>query len=523
MHSIYAVLKDFIAYFNVKNPSGRKHSVALVIIALIIFVGFNFLTPNNEVETESSLKTVYTAPAGSLSESSQFNLIGSVESKNQARIQAEVGGRVTEVNVALGDTLTANQIIARLENASEYASLLQAEGAYESALAAAAQSNISVVEAQNALTTAENTAITTYRNAYTDVFDAFRNTIDTFYGDPEARIPGVKVSGGLQTTFLNNERVSFQTILAAWQAKTKVNPIGTDIDAYLTEAEEYTKRTIALVDILSNIVVDASASETLNGAPIASYIPTLSRERAGLSATLNSLSSAKTSLTSARESLRRIELGGTNVQNSTANAQVKQALGVLRAAQANYAKTILRTPIAGTLNELTIKTGDYVSQNTRVALVANNNALEVTTFVGEKDSDRISVGQSVMIEGSAEGVITAIAPAVDSVTKKIEVKIATESESIKNGDTVSITIRDTEKTLNTTGPLLLPITALKFTDISGSVFTVEGTTLVSHDVTIGSVRGSYIEITDGITPDMLVVIDARGLNEGQQVEALLKN
>jgi hypothetical protein len=42
-------------------------------------------------------------------------------------------------------------------------------------------------------------------------------------------------------------------------------------------------------------------------------------------------------------------------------------------------------------------------------------------------------------------------------------------------------------------------------------------TLISHKVDIGSIVGEKIIITNGITPTMEIVLDARGLQEGDVV------
>jgi hypothetical protein len=42
--------------------------------------------------------------------------------------------------------------------------------------------------------------------------------------------------------------------------------------------------------------------------------------------------------------------------------------------------------------------------------------------------------------------------------------------------------------------------------------------LVAHIVTIGEVRGDRIQITSPLDSDLRIVIDARGLSEGQKVQ-----
>ncbi len=69
--------------------------------------------------------------------------------------------------------------------------------------------------------------------------------------------------------------------------------------------------------------------------------------------------------------------------------------------------------------------------------------------------------------------------------------------------------------------VIIPITALKVETDRIVVFTVsdEGR-LVAHPVTEGPLLGSNILIKEGVTSDMEIVIDARGLNEGDEVEII---
>jgi len=213
--------------------------------------------------------------------------------------------------------------------------------------------------------------------------------------------------------------------------------------------------------------------------------------------------------------LARAEISGTGSTVSSANAQVKQALGALRAAQANYEKTILRTPIAGTVNSLKVNTGDYLAPSTQVAEVANNKALEISVFVGESDLELVKVGEKVTIGSGTEGTIVSVAPGIDSITQKTEVKIAAEDNTLTNGNTVIVNLKIDNKNIDSA--LLIPITSVKFTATEGSVFTVEDNKLKIVPITIGSIRGNLIEVTEGITADTLIVKDARGLSEGQSV------
>jgi multidrug efflux pump subunit AcrA (membrane-fusion protein) len=181
----------------------------------------------------------------------------------------------------------------------------------------------------------------------------------------------------------------------------------------------------------------------------------------------------------------------------------------------------VRAPIAGSLNFLPIHVGDYVTAFTHVATVAQNGALEIVTSVSEENRTHLAVGMSVNIEEKLKGVITSIAPALDPITKQIEVHVAvTGGSTLVNGQSVRIALPTevARSTATSTGPLLLPLTSLKLTPSARVVFSIgEDGRLIPHPVEIGDVRGDRIEVLTALPADLRIVTDARGLSEGQKV------
>jgi hypothetical protein len=127
----------------------------------------------------------------------------------------------------------------------------------------------------------------------------------------------------------------------------------------------------------------------------------------------------------------------------------------------------------------------------------------------------------VVVEDDAAGVITSIAPALDPVTKQIEVHVAVNgANDLVNGQSVHIAFPSAPKPSENapTGPVLLPLTTLKLTPSARVVFSRgEDGRLIAHAVDIGQVRGDRIEILTPLPADLRIVSDARGLSEGQKV------
>lgn len=500
------------------NWYGKKVVWGAIVVVIVLVAAGIFLSQSGgtQSEADSAVRSVKTASIQALSSENSVELIGEVESANSAAIESETSGRVVSVSVSLGQKVTPGQVIGQLENASERAAVLQAEGVYEAALAASAQSNSNQTSAETALSAALDSGRNTYRSAFITIDSTMRNSIDLLFSDPSGSIPGFKLDSLGQATTLNTERTALETVLNQWANSVSNHPSDDALKSKLREADLSILRISTFVETLAQIAAkNENNGAVVDGQSIETIRANLASARSDINTTRQSVESAIVSIENAEESLARAQIAGTSGDISSANAQVKQALGALRGAQAALERTIFRTPIAGTVNQLYIDTGDYLSTFAPVAQVANNNALEITAYVTESERNRLAVGSPVRISNKYDGVITNIAPAVDPLTKKVEVHIGTEATELTNGDTVRIALTGTQSELS---EIRIPITALKVETDRIVVFTVlSDSTLEAHPVMEGPIVGNTIVIKEGLTPDMVIVLDARGLNEGDSV------
>jgi RND family efflux transporter MFP subunit len=489
---------------------GRK-SVRGALLIIVLIAVYGLLNSGDEapvVAEEVKQTVVETTTAKSYTDDQSLSLIGSVRAFSEAKITSEKAGRVVSVNVNLGQQVQAGAVIGTLENASERASVLQAEGAYDAAVAASAQNGIGVGEAATNLTRAQNTALTSLKSAFNTINNAVVSDIDVYYNQPQTPAPRLTIAGKGNTRSLEMQRVALETSLADW--KILVDSLTTDSNllSAIDTSEANINSVLNMVDTFLTIFREDENMSRTND---------FTNLRSSIINTLSSLDSSKTGLESAFDTVRRAELAASGGTTSASDAQVKQALGSLRAAQANLAKTILRSPISGAVNSLSIRQGDFINSFTEVAIVANNSALEIVTFVSDEELPLISVGDEVIIENKYTGVITQIAPAVDVDTRKTEVRIAAQETTIANGDTVKITKNiELDETLEMA--IQVPLTAVKFAREDGSIFVVEDGMIKARPVTLGNVLGNSVEIIAGLDFDTEFVVDARGLTEGEAVQ-----
>jgi multidrug efflux pump subunit AcrA (membrane-fusion protein) len=504
----------------IKARAKRVTKVQWVLLFGVSIVGIVVLRMSGSeaepVVEVASLPVVSLTTSAEVASGQSVSLVGTVRALTEASVTAERGGRVTSVGVSLGQSIRAGQVIATFENASERAAVLQAEGSYDAAIAASTQSGIGVDETRTSVLTAKNGAVTSIRSAYNTVNGTLLNNIDLFFSNPNGTIPGLRVNGRGNTDTLNRARVAYQTSLPNWQQRVNTLTPDSDLRGEIQSAKNNVDEMIGIVDTFITLFNQQSSGGAYTDAELQTFSTNFTSLRGNLIATKSSLDSSLTSIQSAEDAVRRAEVAASGGTTSAADAQIKQALGSLRAAQANLAKTILRSPINGTVNTLNVRTGDFINGSQPIALVANNNALEIITFIGESEQSLLSIGDTVLINGAFPGTVTQISPAIDPVTRKIEVRIGAETTELTNGDTVRLS-KEAATTVDTT--IRVPLTAVKFEADNGFMFVVsEENTLVQVPVMLGPVRDSLVEVTEGIDNTTQFVQDVRGLTAGDEVE-----
>ncbi len=499
-----------------KKWSHRTSILWITVVALVVVVLGMFLSAESEkvslVTTQKPVVQLITAQE--FAGTQALSLVGTARAFSEANITSERAGRVVFVNVTLGQRISAGAVIGSTENAAERATVLQAEGVYEAALAAASQTKFGVSEAETRLASARETVITSVRSAYTTTNSVVVSNIDKFFAQPNSPLPGLRVGGRGYTMDLNNERVAYQDILPTWQARVDSLTLSSDLSSEFVYAKENVERTIAMIDIFLYIFDQQSDDEY-----VADEV-TFTNLRTTLIGTLSSMEAAKSGLATANDAFARATATATGGDASAADAQVKQALGALRAAEANLGKTIFRSPISGTVNSLSVRPGDFVSLFAPVATIANNAALEIVTYISDNERNFLTVGDTVMINDGVEGRVTQIAPAVDSATGKTEVRIAAEGTDVTNGDTVRITKEVADASADTLDIVTVPLSAVKFEIENGFVFVVVDGKIEARPITLGVVRGGAVEILEGLTASEPFVKDARGLQAGTGVELM---
>lgn len=535
-----------------------------IILALVIFA-MALRLPSSELGTDTNtgikqsavnIDTVRNLSTGFTNES----IIGTVQSVSEADLRAERAGTITQVYRKSGEFVGAGTIIAAISNAQEAAGVQAARADIESAEAGVAQATAalnkvrggtreqqlailksSTANARSALDEAMVSTKNALSSAYAVVDSGISRGTDSLFVDadgvnPQTRFQSTNYSEKIRASnqrlslsnIINRERAATQSIHAINNVAEIKNELATT-EGELREVKEFLD---TLLIALDGAIVTSGVSES----NIASYKTITEAARSSALGALSSLSGSRAGLARAESAFNiareNESLGVTGAQAedveaaeatlALAKAGLSRARAGLASASAVYEKTLIRTPISGTLTTLSIDRGDFVNMYQSVGVVANSGNLEILAHVSKAMADTLTVGSSVLIEKKYKGTITNVATGLDPVLRQVQVRIAVDNPNneLAHGESVSIEISQKEVAKNGEKniDIKIPLAAVKFEADRTVVFSVsDSNKLVAHEIELGGIDGDLIEVLDGLNDTLEIVTDARGLYEGQSV------
>jgi RND family efflux transporter MFP subunit len=217
---------------------------------------------------------------------------------------------------------------------------------------------------------------------------------------------------------------------------------------------------------------------------------------------------------------------GNTAQNVLKQQDIRQAQEAVRAvqqqvayAQAQMDKTLIRSPLSGTVLQMAAQQGETLAaglSSPTLIVVADLNRLQVDAYVDETDIGKVKIGQSVAVTVDAfpnkrfEGHVTKIASGSTIqqgvITYDVTIALNNSERQLKPDMTASVTIQ-TGKRSNV---LLIPSEAIK-TGADGMTVNVlsekDGkSATASRKVATGGADGVNTEIRDGLKEGETVIL-----------------
>lgn len=155
---------------NIKLKLNKKKIIALVVLAAVIVGGVSFRGKGKKVETKQEVKNVKVQKVAKASISTEVEYPSKLMPITEVTVTPKLSGKVSQVNVNVGDTVTAGQTLFALDTAELNAQLQQQQAALTAANANYAKTSDSGLVQQ--ITSAEQ-ALGKYQITYNDAKDNY--------------------------------------------------------------------------------------------------------------------------------------------------------------------------------------------------------------------------------------------------------------------------------------------------------------------------------------------------------------
>lgn len=466
---------------------------------------------------------------------------GKVVAAQDVQLGFETSGRISRVNVKVGDKVNIGQVLAFVSNGDYGAAVSQRQAIVESEQAKLAEiqrgsriEDITIAQsdvdsAQTSIDQAKRNVVDQIKDAYVRSDDAVRSKIDQLYSNPRSATPEILSFDTSNVGYafkekLNDERLRAGEMLTRWQSSTQ----SLTAESYtLTTLSEARTNINQMRDFLNNLSVAVSSLQpntSLTQTTIDKYKSDISQARTNISIAATNLSSAEQSISSYQSALKKAQdqlalkkAGSTQEQINSQIAQVKSAQAQLQSAQAAYAKTLITAPFAGIVTKVDTKAGEIASPNISVISLSSASKYEMESFISETDIAKVKVAQSAKVTLDAYGksvifdaTVTEVDPAetvLDGVsTYKAKLQFAVDDERIKSGMTANITIQTDSRT----AVIVIPQQAIFLKDGEKNVKVIVASGQEDRIVKTGSINNKGdIEVISGISAGERVIVTGK--------------
>lgn len=226
----------------------------------------------------------------------------------------------------------------------------------------------------------------------------------------------------------------------------------------------------------------------------------------------------------ARGASPRSQLELLEAQLRTSDAQVGQARAARRSASEQRSRTVVRSPIAGTVALLTLQQGDTVAPGVPICAVVRTDQVEIELRVTEQDYVRVVRGMAAEVRPPAlpdvlrHGTVARVSPVIDPLTRTARVTVAVENQDglLRPGMVAQTAIELSRRT----GTVLAPARALVLstrtdTEREATVFVLERdggvATARRREVRLGRRYERTVEIVEGLSGGEEVVVQGQHL------------
>ncbi|WGV27631.1 efflux RND transporter periplasmic adaptor subunit [Halotia branconii] len=425
-----------------------------------------------------------TVDTGTIQDSSEF--VGTLEAPRSVALKPQIDGRVTQILFAEGDRVQQGQAVIRLQSDDAQAQLLQAKASLEQAQARLAELKAGTRQEE----------IAQARAQFTQAQARLRNA-----------------QSGAQP-----EEIA--------QAEAQIESAKSDLELAQSRAKRYEqlrKQGAISQDDLEGYIREQRSAE----AALVVAQRRLDQLRQSRRSDISELTAA---LEQQEQNLRQLENGPRPEEIAQARSQVTQAAAQVKAAQVQLQYTRVEAPFTGTVGDIPVKVGEFVSQGDELTTLNKNNSLELNISIPLNQSKQLRLGLPVQIldtqgQPTATGKVSFISPNANTNSQTVLAKatFGNSSDELLNRQLVQTRVIWQERP-----GILIPVTAVSRLGGQTFVFVAQAPEkpqpkapqLVAQQkpVKLGDIEGSNYQVLEGLKAgDKIVVSGILNLTNGAPI------
>jgi len=355
---------------------------------------------------------------------------------------------------------------------------------------------------------AKNEILNGVKSAYVDSDDAVRNKVDQFISNPKGSSPQLNFSVGNSAleNDIENGRQAIESMLVSWNSSLAGLGSAESALPHAAEAKSNLQIVQNYLDKVALAVNSLQANTALSQTTVDAYKAAVLAGRTNVTSALDSLAASVEKLRTAESKLALKKAGTVKEQVDAQEAEVESAEASVLNLQAQLAKTVIRSPIAGVVTKQDAKRGEIAGVGIVLTSVISDSKYQIEANVAEADIAKIKIGDAAQVTLDAYGndvvftaAVTKIDPAetiVDGVpTYKTTLQFNQDDERIRSGMTANTDIAGAIRE----NVLMIPGRAISGKGTAKTVNLIEGETTREVKIETG-LRGSNgdVEIISGL-------------------------
>lgn len=439
---------------------------------------------------------------------------GSVQATDNISLGLKTLGKISAINVSVGDDVKKGQILASIDTnqlnsqlKNYQAAVEVAKAQYQKLLVGLTPEDLKTYEvakesAQDDLASTYASAVITLNDAYTKIYNsltAVQSVQESYFSNSDQE--GIKI--------VDNKKIISDSVtnIKFYLDTAKVTSDRNDIDSALAQAEASLNKTFNALKIIRE-TVDAGVY----------YSKVSSTDKTAIDTQRSNINTGLTNVTNAQQDISADKIALQKAEDNLAlkkakprqedidlyEAQIEQAQANVDLIQSQIADAYLRSPLDGKITKINAKPGEVVSANQAVVNLFSSSAFQIKADIYEQDIVNVKVGNDVKINVIAfpkdvfYGKIILIDPAekiVDNVVYyQVTIDFPEQPEGIRSGMTADIVILTNKKS----DVVRAPKNAVEKIDNKETVQIIKDGKSIGQEITTGLEGNDYFEVVSGL-------------------------